>query len=795
VLQPYRVLDLTDARGWLAGFLLAQLGADVILAEPVGGYPRDHRFAAYNRGKRSVIVPDDAGPAELAGLARGADVVLHTQSSFGRAVDLGALRDAHPALVTVAITPYGESGPKSGWLASDLTLFAASGQMAVTGDSDRPPVRTSVPQAWLHAGADAAVGALAALAERERSGLGQHIDLSAQQAVTLTALPAVLFAAVGLEPGRRMAGGVNLGDTHLRWVYPTLDGHIALALSFGPMIGPYQARLMAWVYEEGHCDEAMRDKDWIGFGSLLATGEEPMSELVRAMDCIAALTGTKTKAELLDAAMERKLLIAPVSNSADVLASAQLAARGYWDEIDGVRYPGAIVKASRTPLAPLSAAPAVPDRDAGASWRVPAEPQRAPAEPQRAPTAPQAPVAAEPCDGPLAGLKVLDLAWVAAAPLATRVLACWGATVVRVESSHRPDLTRGALGHRDDILEVENAITWQTVNAGKLGLALDLSKPEARSVVLDLARWADVAIESFTAGTVARWGLGYDDLAAINPSLVMMSSCLMGQSGPLSTFAGFGNLSASIAGFFDVTGWPDRPPAGPYMAYTDYTSPRFTLCALLAALDHRRRTGEGQYLDFSQMEAAIHLLTPALLEYQLDGTLVTRRGNVDLDLCPHAVYPAHGTDAWIAIVCETDDQWKRLAREMRRGDLGELTTAERLARRDEIDELITAWTARQDATGLMYRLQQQGVPAHQVQNSGECFNDPQLHWREHFAWLDHPYVRRSIVDTPPQHFSRSRTGYAWPGPVYGQHATEVLQGILGYDDDRITELAIAGALE
>ena len=179
MLTPYRVLDLTDRRGWLAGFLLAQLGADVVLAEPSGGWARDSVFEAYNRGKRSVTIQD---PADLAGLARWADVVLDSDAWLGG--DLDAWQTADPALIVVSLSAYGATGPKANWLATDLTLFAASGQMAVTADRDRPPIRTSVPQAWGHAASEVAVGALMALYERGRSGLGQHVDVSAQQAVT-----------------------------------------------------------------------------------------------------------------------------------------------------------------------------------------------------------------------------------------------------------------------------------------------------------------------------------------------------------------------------------------------------------------------------------------------------------------------------------------------------------------------------------------------------------------------------------------------------------------------------------
>jgi crotonobetainyl-CoA:carnitine CoA-transferase CaiB-like acyl-CoA transferase len=775
MLDRYRVLDLTDRRGWLAGFLLAQLGAEVVLVEPPGGWERDDWFAGYNRGKRSVVAGSED---ELAALALTADVVIDC-GAHAVCPDLAALAAHDPTLITVALSPFGGDGPKADWLATDLTICASAGGMAVTGDSDRPPVRISIPQAWSHASAEAAVGALIALHERRSSGIGQHVDVSAQQATAATGLPAIYFAPSGLPPVHREAGGLQFGPIRLRFVYSALDGYVSVAFSFGPMIGPFTRRLVDWMYEEGACDAATRDTDWVELAVELQTGARSYDIVEKAMDLVAEFFATKTKDELLQASLDRQLLIAPISTIGDVLASTQLAARGYWEEVDGIRHPGPIIKASRTPLEPLGPAPACGEHQ-DALGPAPRRPLPAP----RTTTAP-----------PLAGLKVADLSWVAAAPLATRVLAHWGATVVRVESEHRPCLCRGALGHRDDIPEQENAITWQAANAGKMGVTLNLARPEARDVVRDLVRWADVVVESFTPGTMDSWGLGYEELRRINPSVVMLSSCVMGQTGPLRDFAGFGNLAASVAGFFDVTGWPDRPPAGPYMAYTDYTSPRFTLCGLLAALDHRDRTGEGQYLDFSQMEAATHFLTPGLVALQRTGAEPTRMGNDDPEMAPHGVYPTHGDDEWVAVACQTDDQWRNLTAEMRRADLADLTTGERLTRRRELDDVVAAWTARQDGHGVAIRLQQHGVPAHLVQNSGDCMTDPQLVHRGHFAWLPHPYVGRALVDQPPYQLSRSGGGAAWAGPTYGQHTFEVLSDILGYDADRIADLAAAGVLE
>ena len=273
--------------------------------------------------------------------------------------------------------------------------------------------------------------------------------------------------------------------------------------------------------------------------------------------------------------------------------------------------------------------------------------------------------------------------------MATRVLADHGATVVRVESQHRLD----AIRERGRTWPTRTAasrdtVQWHSVNAGKLSLQLNLATEEARSVVRDLAGWSDVVLESFTPKAMRAWGLDYESLRGVNPELIMVSSCLMGQTGPMASFAGFGNLAGAITGFYQITGWPDRQPAGPFLAYTDYTSPRLTLVVLLAALDHRRRTGEGQYIDFSQGEAALHFLGPALVGQARDGRVFDRRGNDDDDMAPHGVYPVTGEDRWVAIACAGDEQWTALAEVVGRGELAGLSSVERQERRRELDGIL-----------------------------------------------------------------------------------------------------------
>jgi crotonobetainyl-CoA:carnitine CoA-transferase CaiB-like acyl-CoA transferase len=333
MLSNYRVLDLCDDRGQLAGHILAQLGADVIAVEPPEGQRSRHEgpFArgradperslphwAFNRGKRSVVVRD---PGDLDALAAGADVLIECGAI---AVDLDRLAALNPALVIVSITPFGTDGPKAHWLATDLTIAAAGGQMALNGDRDRPPVRMTNRQAWLNASLDAGVAALVALHERNRSGRGQRADISAQQSMIVCTQFQMMYALTGPDEVVRVAGGVELGPFTVQYVYECLDGQVTVTFLFGSMIGPFTARLFRWMHEEGACDESLATKDWIGFFARVLDGTESPAELTRGNAAIAAFVATRTKDELLAAALERNLLIAPITTTSDVLALEHL---------------------------------------------------------------------------------------------------------------------------------------------------------------------------------------------------------------------------------------------------------------------------------------------------------------------------------------------------------------------------------------------------------------------------------------------------------------------------------------
>lgn len=376
MLSSYRILDLTTERGLLCGQILGDLGADVIKVEPPGGSParrlgpfyhdqphpdRSLLWWAYNRNKRSITldITTSEGKDLLRRLATNAHFLIESDNP-GAMTQLGLgyndLAALNPGLIYLSISAFGQDGPKASYTDSDLVIMAASGPLILTGDSDRAPLRLSVPQAYLHACAEGAAAALLANHERHRSGRGQHIDVSAQQAVALATQAYILSAPYGEAEIQRMAGGIKVGPINIRLLWPAKDGYVAITYLFGTAFGHFTKRLMDWIHEEGMCDDETHAMDWVRFGGELFAGGEAIAKFERLKQIVEDFTTTKTKAELLQGALERTLLIAPISTIDEVVDSPQLAERLYWQELEHpelgqkFKYPGPFVKFSETPI-------------------------------------------------------------------------------------------------------------------------------------------------------------------------------------------------------------------------------------------------------------------------------------------------------------------------------------------------------------------------------------------------------------------------------------------------------------
>ncbi len=397
------------------------------------------------------------------------------------------------------------------------------------------------------------------------------------------------------------------------------------------------------------------------------------------------------------------------------------------------------------------------------------------------------------------GLKVADFSWVGVGPITTKYLADHGATVVRVESATHPDILRALPPFKERQPGLNRSQFFANYNTNKLSLALNLNNPQGRQVAWRLIMWADVVAESFTPGTMKAWGLDYESIARAKPDIVMISTCQQGQTGPHARFAGFGQLASALGGFYELTGWPDREPAGPYGAYTDFICPPFALAALVAALDYRRRTGRGQYLDLSQFECGLQFLGPALLDYAVNGRVAGRMGNRDPQACPHGAFPCAGDDRWIALAVTTDREWEGLCRVLGHPEWAQdprfRTFLARRRHEDLLEGLVADATRVWDAYELMAALQEAGVPAGVVQRCSDLHRDPQLAHRGHWVTLEHCEMGPTVYDGIPFKLSETPGRLERAAPCLGENTELVLREFLGYTDEEIAELVIAGALE
>ena len=399
---------------------------------------------------------------------------------------------------------------------------------------------------------------------------------------------------------------------------------------------------------------------------------------------------------------------------------------------------------------------------------------------------------------PFDGIKIADFSWVGAGPITAKYLADHGATTVRVETAAPMDILRTVGPFKDNVPGPDRTQFFGDFNTSKFGITLDLKNPAGVDLAHRLIAWADLYLESFTPGTVDGLGIGYEKARALNPSIIMVSTCLMGQTGPAASFAGFGFHAGSIAGFYEVTGWPDLPPDGPWIAYTDTIAPRFLAATVMAALDHRRRTGEGQYIDGSQLEMSLHFLAPQTIDFRVSGRTVSRQGNRSATAAPHGAYPCQGDDQWCAIAVENDDQWEALRRALGDPDWAQdsrfQTGQGRLAHQDEIDRNLDQWTSSRPPKEVMDLLQLEGVPAGVVQRSSDLLQDPQLAHRGFFRYMDHPEMGNIPYTGHQFRIGGYDSGPRSPAPMMGQHNEMVLREILGMSDEEVTEAIIGGAL-
>jgi crotonobetainyl-CoA:carnitine CoA-transferase CaiB-like acyl-CoA transferase len=813
LLTGTRVLDLADSRAELAGRLLADLGAEVLKIEPPDGVdsrrraPFDERpgsdgrslyWASVGIGKRSAVLDldDEAARDTLRELARRADVLIESfEPGAMDAWGLGyaALSAINPRLIYVSVSPFGQQGPKSRWPATDLTVEAASGRVGLQGDRDRPPIPVGYPQASFHAGAQAAADAVIALNERELSGRGQHLDTSQTEGMIWTLMNGPGFPpnVGGNPPGsgddRATAGPVRRMGPFLG-VSACKDGFVVVTpTSQRQFHAAVTESILPALTDGALLPSRLQTYDWQAWDEARQKGELSEDQIAAASEAVSAFFASRTKLELMEWAWTADVHLGPVNSTKDLLENPHFRERGFWQQVGDITHPGLSVRSSATKLVTGTPAPAL-GQDQGLidEWL-------------RTPVATAVPAGRsarrERPGEAFAGLKVADFSWVAVGPLTGKALADHGATVVRIESSTRVDYVRTLVPFKDGQPGINRSHYVNNLNTSKLGVALNLATPEGKQLARRIIDWADVVVENYTPGTMKRLGFDYETLSKDRPELIMISTCLLGQTGPWRSFAGYGPHGAGISGLHYLTGWPDRTPSGPNGPYSDVIAPRYSVSALAAAILERRRTGRGQHLDVSQVESAIHFIEPLVLDQTVNGRTAPAAGLSSLYACPNGVYPAAGPERYVAISVETPAQWRALRSVAPLDAFADPrfdALSERLAVKSEIDDVLRAWTKGFEHRELEARLIAVGVPASVVQRMTDLFEDPQLAERGYFVTLKHSEIGEIPYDGLMTRFSAKREVLHKASPCVGEDTDYVMREIVGLSDDEIAEYAMKG---
>jgi len=398
----------------------------------------------------------------------------------------------------------------------------------------------------------------------------------------------------------------------------------------------------------------------------------------------------------------------------------------------------------------------------------------------------------------LNGVKVVAFIQGQAGPMVAAIMASYGAEVIRVESRTRLEWHRLSGPFIDDIRSPDRSGEYLWANPSMLGLTLNIKHPRASEVLGRLTLWADAVVENFAGGVMKRLGLGYEDLREIRPDIIMLSTSMYGQTGPFASVRGYGGTLTSLTGIAHLSGFPDQHPQLPGFAITDYIAPRASVMALITALDYRRRTGKGQYIDAAQMETVLPLLAPVLLQYQTNGVADSRIGNRTAHAAPHGVYRCRGDERWCAITVFDDAEWRRFCDAIDQPDwTNESRFGTRLSRHnneDALDALVETWTSRHTPEEVTQLMQEAGIAAGTVKGARELDTDPQLMHRGFYHRLHHPDIGEFTYNGQP--VGMSRTPYEIRrAPTLGEHNEEILMDRLGMSKTEYTGLVADGVLD
>ncbi|WP_129645672.1 CaiB/BaiF CoA-transferase family protein [Peristeroidobacter agariperforans] len=655
------------------------------------------------------------------------------------------IEQINPRLIHVSVTTFGSEGPRAEWRGGELIASAMGGTLRVTGDVDRSPVKEALDACWFHADMVGAAGAMAALVELANTGRGQHVDVSVQEVAFSRNVNGVLVWQFDRRKLHRVGGALNYGRATVRCIWPLADGFCFHTLMTGRFGAPANQALSDWIDEAG-LPNPLRGVDWTRYNRS-TLDPQTRREWERAIE---AFFSTRSRHEISTDGRRRGINATVVAEPSDVLADPHLEARNFWaSDANGKRKPARFVAMKEgSQLAPPARS------NTRVSERL----------------------------GPLKGLRVLDFSWALVGSITTKVLGDLGCDIIKVETRGRPCLSRIDVQVNASRADSFDDKPWFAhLNTSKRSLALDLKLPQSRDVLDPLLDWADIVVENFSPGTMAKLGLDYASLQKRNPGVIMVSGSVFGQTGPLAESWGVDGTGAALSGRTFLTGWPDRNPVIPgAVPYGDVIVPYVMAAATAAAVDHRRRTGKGCHIDAAMYEICVQQMHDAITAAE-HGKRPTRNGNDDPKVFHQGVYATTGDDQWIAITVPSQSDWDRLCA------IAKLSATPR-----DAEPALKAWCLEREAHALMEQLQTAGIAAGVVQDIEDLIeHDPQIATRHALMNLEHPLLGAFGHVRTPITFSAAVTS-PYRAPSIGEHSIAIASDLCGLSASRIEELERLG---
>ena len=800
-LEGLRILDLTEREGQLCGRLLADLGAEVIKIEPLQGDParRTGPFAGnkpgsesslafinLNTNKKSVTLDLGSEEGRLAykRLAKSADAIVETSDSglmrdWG--LDYEVLRKDDPGLVMVSITGFGLSGPHRDFKAPSIVCSAMGGVMALCGFPDKPPLAEVQDVPYDLTSAFAAYGLLLALQHRDQTGLGQQVEVSCQEVLAAQQHIIANYSSNDtflVRAGSRtpVGGGMPYG------VYPARDGFCHLVV----IATSHWRSFVEWMGNPELFTDPMWDNRHLRIENMEII--EPLT-----MD----FTRQLSKSELFIQGQAHHITVGPINRPDEFTQDPHFRERELETEVE---HP--VVGSHKILLSPfrMSGSPAGLFRPAPLMGQHNEEVLKTAAVSQREQSSDTRDHPGSRSNGssaPLERLRVLDFTMAIAGPYLSRLLAESGAEVIKVESQARQQRGRISPG-LDPRIILQQKVTFAEMNRNKRCIAVDMGKEEGRALIKNLVPHCDVVLENFSPRVMDNWGLGYEELCKLRSDILMVRLPGFGTTGPYRDNVGLAAVAMGMTGMYHLWSYPDSAePAGPPVWTPDYLSAAFGGTAVLAALRHRERTGQGQLIELSQVDATAFALGLVYLDHSINGYVSPPMGNQHRYLAPHGTYRCDGSDAWCTITARDEDEWRALCRVLGSPSWAQetrfSTLEQRILHQDELDQRIEEWTQDRSPDQVMQLLQKAGVPAGAVQNGEALFQDRHLRARDYIVPVDDPDT--GLIEYPGTFVRLSEA----PGRVERCHALgednlDVFGRILNMSSEEIISLEKSGVL-